>query len=298
MANDQHITTNPLNHGHYPEPDIPAGEAWAQMKQMLATPPAPRINTGRHIRSFLSKHAALYTIPGVAIASAITLYVALHQPSHRPATTYTTQSTAQKDSLSANVVAYLDQYSSITTTTNAQNEMYIQLHGGLYLQAIPGSGPAVHIIAGKMDVLPSQANVYVSFDSSSAVANIQVQSGKAIIKTGNESLVLTAGNAAQYDQKTLHWDEQKKLNVNAFAYATHTFEFNNAPLLQVAQNIEKAYGVTIQFANPALSGCRITTRFDNRSLKEVLDILTYTLNFDYTLDEQRRQVLFKGDGCN
>ena len=70
--------------------------------------------------------------------------------------------------------------------------------------------------------------------------------------------------------------------------ASKVFEFNNMPFRDVAAYIEKAYGVN----------CTITTRFDNKSLEEVLDVLAYTLVFEYELDKIKNQVTITGDGCN
>lgn len=76
------------------------------------------------------------------------------------------------------------------------------------------------------------------------------------------------------------------------------FEFSNTPFKEAAGFIEKAYGVKIIIENNKLDHCKITTRFDNKSLEEILDILGYTLAFDYSIDKNKNQVIISGDGCN
>ena len=76
------------------------------------------------------------------------------------------------------------------------------------------------------------------------------------------------------------------------------FEFSNTPFKEAAGFIEKAYGVTIIIENNKLDHCKITTRFDNKSLEEILDILGYTLAFEYSIDKNKNQVIISGDGCN
>lgn len=80
--------------------------------------------------------------------------------------------------------------------------------------------------------------------------------------------------------------------------ASKVFEFNNLPFRDVAAYIEKAYGVKFIVKNSKLYNCTITTRFDNKSLEEILDVLAYTLVFEYELDKIKNQVTISGDGCN
>jgi len=80
--------------------------------------------------------------------------------------------------------------------------------------------------------------------------------------------------------------------------AGRVFEFNNLPFREVAAYIEKAYGVKFILKNSKLYNCTITTRFDNKSLEEILDVLAYTLVFEYELDKTKNQVTISGDGCN
>ena len=79
---------------------------------------------------------------------------------------------------------------------------------------------------------------------------------------------------------------------------TEFFEFSNTPFKEAAGFIEKAYGVKIIIENNKLDHCKITTRFDNKSLEEILDILGYTLAFEYSIDKNKNQVIISGDGCN
>ena len=80
--------------------------------------------------------------------------------------------------------------------------------------------------------------------------------------------------------------------------ASKVFEFNNLPFRDVAAYIEKAYGVKFIVKNSKLYNCTITTRFDNKSLEEILDVLAYTLTFEYEIDKNKNQVTISGDGCN
>jgi len=90
---------------------------------------------------------------------------------------------------------------------------------------------------------------------------------------------------------------KQKADVNLYSYATRIFDFTDTPLKVAAAAIEKTYGITILFENQKLYRCRITTRFDNKTLKEMLDIMAYTLKFKYYINEKSRQVFVTGYGC-
>ena len=81
-------------------------------------------------------------------------------------------------------------------------------------------------------------------------------------------------------------------------YTNKVFEFSNMPFRDAAAYIEKAYGVKFIIHNNKLYNCTITTRFDNKSLEEILDVLGYTLAFEYEIDKTKNQVTISGDGCN
>jgi hypothetical protein len=83
-----------------------------------------------------------------------------------------------------------------------------------------------------------------------------------------------------------------------FDYTNKVFEFSNMPFKDAVAYIEKAYGVKFIINNNKLYNCTITTRFDNKSLEEILDVLGYTLAFEYEIDKTKNQVTISGDGCN
>jgi hypothetical protein len=81
-------------------------------------------------------------------------------------------------------------------------------------------------------------------------------------------------------------------------YTNKVFEFSNMPFREASAYLEKAYGVKFIVKNNKLGNCTITTRFDNKSLEEILDIIGYTLTFEYEIDKTKNQVIISGNGCN
>jgi hypothetical protein len=102
----------------------------------------------------------------------------------------------------------------------------------------------------------------------------------------------------QTAEATPHSDTLADGSIAYLDYTNKVFEFSNMPFREASAYIEKAYGVTFIVKNNKLDNCTITTRFDNKSLEEILDILGYTLAFEYEIDKTKNQVIISGNGCN
>lgn len=71
--------------------------------------------------------------------------------------------------------------------------------------------------------------------------------------------------------------------------------FDEEPISNILQKIEKIYGVEIQYDDAVLRNCRITTAFLNEGLYERLDILSKAIGGTYSVDGT--QIKFQSKGC-
>lgn len=72
--------------------------------------------------------------------------------------------------------------------------------------------------------------------------------------------------------------------------------FTNAPLSDIFEALEKAYGVEILFDKALLSNCRLTTALGNETLFERLDIICEALEASYKVVDA--QIVIDGKKCN
>jgi ferric-dicitrate binding protein FerR (iron transport regulator) len=290
---------NEPDHKNYPEPDVPVQDAWENMQQLLqqvpAAEPGLRTGKGKGLRHFMYPAGALVIV-------SVIVYVISLKKEHAASSqiTYNSQTTPRTDTLADGTIAFLNALSSIAVTNPAGDEKRITInHGGCYFRQLnKNSGAFWQLNIGSVEILPNNANVYVSVDSVTAIAVVQVQTGSAEIQMGKEKLHIAAGESLRFNTQKDILPDKQKMDPNLFSYANRIFEFNDIPFKEAAGFIEKAYGVKIVTQNDNLYSCRITTKFDNKSIKEILDILAYTLSFEYTIDEKNNQVLITGDGCN
>lgn len=72
--------------------------------------------------------------------------------------------------------------------------------------------------------------------------------------------------------------------------------FDEMPYGVLAENLEKRYGITIAFENPALKDCLITGRFSGtESLNDVFKLLALTSRTKYTITSDK--VMISGTSC-
>ncbi len=294
---DKDLHSNQMKHENYPEPDIPVNEAWASMKTLLNTTPG-KVQLGKPGKPFSAKYFT-YAGMGLLIMAVTAYYFFKDTPQKQTSVvTYYSNDKPRKVTLSDGRAAFLNRNSSISELKYTDGEKETAVKGAAYFsEGQTSNQPAHHIKTGALDVVPLHATIYVSFDTVLAISSVHIQSGSAVIESGGKKLTLNAGEAVQYDEKNRRISDKREVDVNLFSYATRVFEFMDTPLKKAAESIENAYGVTIAFENKNLYNCRITTRFDNKSLTEILDVMAYTLNFTYLIDEKNNQVLLIGDGC-
>ena len=68
--------------------------------------------------------------------------------------------------------------------------------------------------------------------------------------------------------------------------------FDNTPLLDVAETIERYYGHKIIIADPALKSQAVSARFEHLDLQSILETLAFSLKLEYKIDQQKNITLY------
>lgn len=286
---------------NYPAPDVPVQEAWNSMKELLGqAPAAPASHSG--FKNWMGKGAGKLMMGSgaVVIVAVVTFFITTKkQLPPSPKVTYVSDHYPAVDTLADGTIAFLDTLSSIAVTTQTANEKQITIdNGGCYFRQLNKNAAAPwQLKVGPVQIVPNNANIYVSIDTIAAVAVVQLQTGSAELQMGEEKMHIATGESVRFNTRDAALQNRQKINPNTFSYANRIFEFSSTPFKEAIGYIEKAYGVKVILKGD-FDNCTITTRFDNKPLTELLDILAYTLAFDYKIDEKKKQVLISGDGCN
>lgn len=89
--------------------------------------------------------------------------------------------------------------------------------------------------------------------------------------------------------KTLSPQTKKEL------YEPVTIVFEETPLNNVIEQLEKRFNVSISLANPGLAKCGLTANFESQSFPHILEILCTSLDVTYTISDNN--ITISGEPC-
>jgi len=119
------------------------------------------------------------------------------------------------------------------------------------------------------------------------LVRITVTEGRVRVGARGQALILAAGDQAVYNLKSGKLMQDKSLG--------RVLRFDATPLLEVARQIEHAYGVRIILKNQALENCLLTARYNNLSADRVLTLVAES--FAIALEKTPNGYELDGTGC-
>lgn len=147
-----------------------------------------------------------------------------------------------------------------------------------------------------VEVLGTSFNVNAYKENT--LVEITVESGVVALtakQDHQEQIVLRAGNSGTYDK------EKKKLKLipssdpNSISWKTRDLFFDNAPLQEVTDLVNRVYNAKLVIMNPEIASCPITVTFRDQSLDAVLNVLEVTLDLEIT--RVGNEIRLDGAGC-
>jgi transmembrane sensor len=107
------------------------------------------------------------------------------------------------------------------------------------------------------------------------------------------SISLVPGEAIRFKS------ESQKIQKGGFdkdqvlAWTQKTIVFEQTQMAEIKRVLENWYGVEIQFLNRPARDLEISARFNDQTLKEVLEGLSYSARFDYEIEDEKVFLKFK-----
>ena len=85
------------------------------------------------------------------------------------------------------------------------------------------------------------------------------------------------------------------VKANDWAYATRKLTFNDTPMEEVIQILEKTYQQPVNVSNNQIKRCSLNGKFDNVSLEKLLTFVAESLNLSLTKNDNG--FILQGEGC-
>ena len=118
----------------------------------------------------------------------------------------------------------------------------------------------------------------------SRTERVYLEEGSVALYSKSEELLLKPGEIATVDVKSNQLSKRVNLNRNVTAWKTRQLVFENDPVDYVFEELEKYYGKAIIVKDRDILNLRFNAHFDDASVDEMLQVLSYTLDLKYTVN--------------
>ncbi|MBO9730889.1 MAG: FecR domain-containing protein [Chitinophaga sp.] len=196
-----------------------------------------------------------------------------------------------QDTLPDRSVVTLNSGASISYASNfVGNTRQVLLKGSATFDVTTDPKKPFIVSVGDIAVKVLGTTFLVATDTAGVM--VSVKSGAVGMYRGDSSIILKAGETGIYHNNTHGFSVAGADSISM----TRSFNFTNASLKEIATQLELAYGTRIVFNNKKLEGCSMSSTFDNKSLLFILEVISITLNVQYSIEKDT--VYLSGSGCN
>ncbi len=282
LVNKHNIYKNP---GH--------ADAWIQLQRSL-----PEKNRFSKTKALQRIYAAAALVAGLIIGGMIYYRVTNNHAitAYQKLTIVSASKGLVKDTLSDGSIITLTRNSSIQYPQNFNKTRYLRLSGEAYFNVAPDKKNPFIINEGELNIKVVGTLFNVSNKENPSLIEVQVQSGIVKMFTSKKEITVSRGQTGIYVRHNNALTLANSVDANSMGYATGSFSFADVSLKEITAYLEKAFGVIILFKNNALSNCRMTARFENKSLDYIMHVISMTLNIQYMF--QKNTIQIYGEACN
>lgn len=125
---------------------------------------------------------------------------------------------------------------------------------------------------------------------------VSVASGKVKVSANNSREVYLVPNEEAIYNKLEGSLTEKPVEISVHtAWKNNILLFNDLSFNLAKTKIERWYGVSIKIENPELKNCRVTGKFNNENLTNVMEALKMSMNLNYVKTDNA--IIITGNGC-
>lgn len=191
-------------------------------------------------------------------------------------------------------IVFLNSSSELVYKKNLNDhERIVHLKGEGYFEVHRDPLRPFIIYSGTVTTEVLGTSFNLRYDEAEKFSEINVRSGQ--VRFGDtQKISLAAGEGAiqRLQQDTI---QVITARANADAWKTNVLTFENATMKEVVHDIEKYFSIKIEVTNASLLACHFTGRFTDPGLEDVLNVITYSLNIQYTLRDDT--CILSGQPC-
>jgi len=175
----------------------------------------------------------------------------------------------------------------------------VSLNGEAYFQVVHRTDKPFIVHSGKLHIQVLGTSFNVNAYSKAAILKVSVVSGKVAVKeasTGKQFMLIVNQQATLNDKTNSFKKSVVPDAENAVAWQDGKLIFEDASLDEIATELTLKFGIKTTLSNNSLKKCRISAVFQNKSLPQILAVITKLTGSGYTL-HNKNAVIF-GKGCS
>ncbi len=195
------------------------------------------------------------------------------------------------DTLSDNSIVTLNKNARLEyPETFKGNERRVKLNGEAFFNITPNKEKPFFIDAGN-DVEIRVVGTSFNVKSNNLYTEVVVETGIVEVRKFNRVVLLHRLEKACIGKGDSTLVVQKQTDKLHKYYRSKEFECDNTPLWRVVEVLNEAYGDSIVIGRKELRSLTLTTRFDNQSLENILNIISET--FDIQIEKSGHTYILK-----
>lgn len=250
--------------------------AWEKLNARIQEEKMPEMSFLFNSRNFIGIAASIIVLLGVGFGLFKSLQNDLEMKSLK------TAFNQSRVELADGTIVHLNGNSSLVYPVEFSGETRsVKLVGEAYFDVKPDKQHPFIIETenARIQVLGTSFNVK-ALDSQDDV-EVLVTSGKVSlqdIQNPSQELILEKGDFASLTNNELQ--NRPISDENYLAWQTKLLNFNNTPLREVIQTLNRAYAVQIDLAEETLGELHLTSKYDQLSVDALLDAMCLTFSLD------------------
>lgn len=183
---------------------------------------------------------------------------------------------------------YLGAASTLRFKQSADGNRLVVLEGQAYFEVKHDERRPFTVSTGAIVTVDKGTAFNIRYYPGNPSIEVMVASGRVQVlqkkeQTNTPLAVLDPGLKLEYDTVTQRYGITPLTNAElAGAWRSGLLSFRKQPLKEVTDELQRYYGIRIQYTDPAAEKIVITTLLDNRNLEDALDIVTITAGISFT----------------
>lgn len=207
---------------------------------------------------------------------------------------YSTKDVGMKTTLDGGTVASINKNSHLSTSFDEKTKThhyYLEGEANFEMHRQQEEHIEVHVADITIEDIGTVFNVDRKSDF---LIEIYVSEGRVKCHGPIGSIEIAQGHTALYNKTSKTFELVPNTNLNADAYSTKKFHFENAKLKDVITQINDVYHMDIQ-VDSSVENCELTVDFDNEQVSNILSIIKETLGLNEV--KSNVEIRLTGGGC-